>query len=284
MSLNFIEDRDLLKLALKEDLGSLFKDVTSDVVFGDADFESTARIISKHPDSFILSGISLAKELAQTFSVTMQSYFQDGDKVQPGEVVLMLQGSIKNLLMLERTLLNFLQSLSAIATQTKNFVDRVKHTKLKILDTRKTIPGMRYLSKYAVACGGGVNHRIGLYDAILIKDNHIDALGGVRAVLDRLPSTKKYHTVLEIRTLSELEIVLQYGLGKVDRVLLDNMNLAELKICVELCKNKIETEASGNVSLATIVAIAETGVDYVSIGKLTHSISNIDLSMQLQES
>ncbi len=276
-------DEQLLQLALNEDLGLPFLDITTQTLFGQDDFLATARIISKHDAPFVLSGLPVVQKILSHFadSITLETSFRDGDLVQRGATVLTLEGSIKTLMMAERLMLNFLQHLSAIATQTNTFVELVKHTKLKILDTRKTIPGMSHLAKYAVFCGGGVNHRVGLYDAILIKDNHIDALGGIAAVLNRLPDAKKYQTVIEIRTRDELEMVLASGLNKVNRVLLDNMDLSELKTCVELCANKIATEASGNVTLASIVAIAETGVDYVSIGKLTHSVASIDLSMLL---
>lgn len=276
-------DEQLLQLALNEDLGVPFLDITTQTLFGEHDFIAKARIISKHDVPFVLCGLPVVEKLAQYFAndIVFSTLFKDGDILSAGETVLTLEGSIKTLLMLERTLLNFVQYLSAIASMTQKFVDRVKHTKLKILDTRKTVAGMRRLAKYAVSCGGGVNHRTGLYDAILIKDNHIDALGGIAPVLARLPTERKYDTVIEIRTLAELEIVLKQGLGKVSRVLLDNMNLAELRTCVELCENKIPTEASGNVTLDSIAAIAETGVDYVSIGKLTHSVTSIDLSMLL---
>ncbi len=273
----------MLQLALNEDLGVPFFDATTALLFENTNINSKAKIISKQATPFVVCGTSLTAKILQHFSdsVEFNTPFRDGDVIHPGETLLTLQGSITTLLMIERTLLNFLQYLSAIATCTQAFVKKVQHTNLKILDTRKTTPGMRHLAKYAVFCGGGVNHRAGLYDAVLVKDNHIDALGGMGKMLERLPLIKKFNTIIEVRTLAELEGILNHGLDKVDRVLLDNMSPAELKTCVELCKNKIQTEASGNITLDTVVTVAETGVDYASIGKLTHSIASVDLSMLL---
>jgi len=275
-------DQQLLDLALAEDLNLPFCDITTETLFADRDFAIVATIISKHPTSFVACGMPVVQGLLKYFpQCKLTTSFQDGDIIKPGATLLSLQGPVKALLQLERTLLNFLQHLSAVATMTQIFVEKIKHTHTKILDTRKTTPGFRHLDKYAVFCGGGVNHRMGLYDALLIKDNHIDALGGIAQVLQRLPVQKQYETVIEIRTVAELQEVLQNGLAKIDRVLLDNMNLTQLCECAELCKNKIATEASGNVALTTVADIAATGVDFVSVGKLTHSISAIDLSMRM---
>lgn len=277
-------NKDLIQLALQEDLGYPFFDLTTETLFANNDFPAQAKIISKHETPFVFCGTPLVNELLSNFpTVTANFHINDGDLVSPGATVLNLQGSIKLLLQVERTLLNFIQHLSAVATTTHAFVTKVQHTKLKILDTRKTTPGFRRLDKYAVYCGGGVNHRIGLYDALLIKDNHIDALGGIPAVLERLPSEKKHHTVIEIRTQTELQQVLDHGLNKIDRVLLDNMSVSELRTCATLCQDKLPTEASGNVNLETIVPIAETGVDFASVGKLTHSFAHIDLSMLFEK-
>lgn len=275
-------DEQLLQLALREDLNFPFLDITTETLFADQEISGIASLISKQESPFILCGIPVLEKLLHQFpQVKHTAYYQDGDCISPGTLVLSLQGSLKTILMLERTLLNFIQHLSAIATNTCAYVEKIKHTSLKVLDTRKTTPGFRHLDKYAVHCGGGSNHREGLYDAILIKDNHIDALGGVAEVLKRLPDSKKYHTVIEIRTLKELEEVLNRGASKIDRVLLDNMELIALQECAELCKGKITTEASGNIDLNSIVAVAETGVDFASVGRLTHSFKNIDLSLQV---
>jgi nicotinate-nucleotide pyrophosphorylase (carboxylating) len=163
-----------------------------------------------------------------------------------------LQSSAKNLLSLERTLLNFLRHLCAIATLTQLFVQRVKHTECKILDTRKTTSGWRHLEKYAVQCGGGVNHRQGLYDAIMVKDTHVDLLGGMQLTLARLPTPKKFPVIVEIRNLAELSVAISYR-QQIDRILLDNICSASLRDYVQLCKvNKLITEASGNLNLTNI--------------------------------
>lgn len=275
-------DEQLLQLALHEDLNFPFLDITTETLFSDQDFSGVAHLISKQESPFILCGIPVLEALLLEFpQIEYKTHYQDGDWVPFKAIILSLSGSIKSLLMLERTLLNFMQHLSAVATNTHTYVEKIKHTSLKILDTRKTTPGFRHLDKYAVQCGGGVNHREGLYDAILIKDNHIDALGGVAEVIKRLPVAKKYYTVIEIRTLTELKEVLNTGLNKIDRILLDNMNLVDLQACAELCHGKIATEASGNIDLESIVAVAKTGVDFASIGRLTHSFKNIDLSLQV---
>lgn len=279
------EDEVLFQLALTEDLGTTFCDLTTELLFADSDTNASAYIISKHPQAFVLCGLPLAQTLLQQLpgNCMLTTKREEGDIIQPGEIILSLEGSIKTLLMLERPLLNFLQHLSAIATTTSMFVEKIKHTSLKILDTRKTTPGFRHLAKYAVFCGGGVNHRAGLYDAVLIKDNHIDALGGIAKVLECLPilQSDSPATIIEVRTYDELKQVLEHGLQKINRVLLDNMQLNELQMCTHLCKGKILTEASGNIDLTNILAIAETGVDYASIGKLTHSFKHIDLSMKM---
>lgn len=282
--LNWRDER-LLNQALQEDLSFPAFDVTTETLFPNQNTDVKVRVVSKHPTPFVLSGMPIVRRLVEKFSyagkLQLEGKFQDGDVVNPGEVIFFLSGPNKIILMIERTLLNFVQHLSAIATTTRSFVDKVKHTQLKILDTRKTTPGFRHLDKYAVTCGGGVNHRDGLYDVILIKDNHIDALGGVEKVLQQLPVEKKYFTIIEIRNIEELQIVLNNNAHKIDRVLLDNMNLIELKECVTLCKGKLLTEASGNICFDTIVQVAETGVDYASIGRLTHSLNSIDISMQV---
>lgn len=276
-------DEQLLQLALREDLGTPFVDLTCKTLFTSGDYQTHAKVVSKHPVPFVFCGLLVVNALLHYFPETcvIKTDLQDGQPVEPGATILQLEGSAQTIMMLERTLLNFIQHLSAIATQTAKYVTCIQHTATKILDTRKTTPGFRHLDKYAVFCGGGVNHRFGLYDAILIKDNHIDALGGIAAAINLLPDSKKHPTVIEVRTLAELEIVLTHGITKIDRVLLDNMTNSELKTCVDLCKGKLATEASGNISLANIAAIAATGVNYASVGSITHSAEHIDLSLRL---
>jgi nicotinate-nucleotide pyrophosphorylase (carboxylating) len=215
---------------------------------------------------------------------TLQSDYRDGQVIHPGATLLTLKGSAQTILMTERIVLNFLQRLCAIATLTSQYVEKIKHTSTRILDTRKTAPGFRHLEKYAVTCGGGVNHRMGLYDAMMIKDTHIDLLGGMSAALSKLPDTilQQCPVIVEVRTMEELEIVLESGLHKVTRVLLDNMSPALMSECAMLCRGRIATEASGNMNLDTIATVAECGVDFISVGKLTHSAGSVDLSMKCE--
>ena len=279
-------DIQLIDIALAEDLGTPYCDITTDLLFADIHNISTAKIISKHPTPITICGLPIVNQLLAKLpgSCEIQTHYKDGQILYPDEVLLTLTGSPHTLLQLERVMLNFLQHLSAVSTLTSKFIDLVKHTKTKILDTRKTLPGFRRLDKYAVQCGGGINHRMGLYDAIMIKDTHIDALGNMITALNKLPDNilEKYAVIVEVRSILELETALNHASHKISRVLLDNMSPDLLSQCVALCKNKLPTEASGNINLNTVVAVAESGVDFISIGQLTHSAGNVDLSMQCE--
>jgi len=276
-------DQTLLTLALNEDLGIPWHDATTELLFPHQHDISHAKIVSKHPETIVICGIDWTRTLFTKLSPNCQihSDFQDGQLLSPGDTLLNIQGDANTLLKGERTALNFLRHLCAVATLTAKYVKCVAHTKLKILDTRKTTPGFRHLEKYAVHCGGGVNHRMGLYDAIMIKDTHIDLLGGIEKALERLPelTTDSLPVIVEIRSIKELDIALSYGAKKINRVLLDNMTPALLKQCVEACHGIFETEASGNLRLNTILKVAETGVNYASIGELTYNAGHVDLSM-----
>lgn len=278
-------DTPLIEMALAEDLGVPYCDITTELLFADVNKTSTANIISKHATPITICGLPIINQLLKKFpdSCEIKTNYKDGQILQPGEILLTLTGSPHTLLKLERVMLNFLQHLSAISTLTAKFVNLIKHTPTKILDTRKTLPGFRRLEKYAVQCGGGVNHRMGLYDAIMIKDTHIDALGNMITALNKLPNNilEQYPVIVEIRSLSELEIALSQS-HKISRVLLDNMSPELLLQSVAMCKKKLPTEASGNINLNTVVAVAESGVDFVSIGQLTHSAGNVDLSMRIE--
>lgn len=277
-------DRQLIQLALQEDMGLPYYDATSQILFSDGEM-GQASIYSKHPQPIIFCGEIFLKEFLELFFPDCQVEFfvHDGQIVSPQNLICKLTGPRKHLLMLERCILNFLQRLCAIATLTRDYVERVKNTALKILDTRKTAPGMRHLEKYAVQCGGGVNHRMGLYDAIMVKDTHIDLLGGLEKVFAqfrRTASTISLPIIIEVRTPCELQSALKVQDIPITRVLLDNMPLTMLAECVKMCQGKVATEASGNISLENILDIAQTGVQYASVGKLTHSAGVVDLSMQ----
>ncbi len=215
--------------------------------------------------------------------IAFRPELRDGDRVRPGDVIAEAEGPARGMLTAERTALNFLQRLSGIATLTARYVEAVRGTGAKILDTRKTTPGWRPLEKYAVRCGGGENHRMGLYDMVLIKDNHIALAGGiaeaVRRVRERM-GTDKLKVEVEVRTLEELEEALASG---VDRVLLDNMSPEEVKEAVRFVRSRgeVEVEASGGISLENVRAYAEAGVDYISVGALTHSADALDISMDI---
>lgn len=277
-------DSKLIELALQEDLGLVFTDATTQQLFPHQSHTQTMALVNKEERPIVLSGLALIPAIMASFETdyTMSDELSDGDIVAAKSEPLTLSSSASTLLMAERTLLNFLRHLSAIATLTRQFVDAVSHTKLKILDTRKTTPGWRHLEKYAVACGGGVNHRMGLYDAIMVKDTHVDLLGGMAKALEKLPEgkAKQLPVIIEVRNEADLQTILDQGLDKVDRVLLDNMSTDRMSDCVKLCDGKLDTEASGNLNLSTIKAVAECGVDYASIGMLTHSAGNVDLSFR----
>jgi len=276
-------DQQLVDLALAEDLGQPFVDVTTQRLFPAAPLK-TARIISKHDQPIVICGLTLIDYLFSRLNphCVLETAYQDGAVLPAGATLATLTGPADALLMGERSALNFLRHLSAIATLTAQFVDAVKPASTKILDTRKTTPGFRHLEKVAVQCGGGVNHRLGLYDAIMLKDTHIDLLGGMQATLPQLLVDKPTDlpVIVEARSPQELEVVLPYQ-QQIDRVLLDNMSVPMLQHCVAMCHGKIATEASGNITLSNIAAIAATGVDFASVGMLTYAAGQVDLSMQI---
>jgi nicotinate-nucleotide pyrophosphorylase (carboxylating) len=277
-------DLQLIDLALAEDLGLPFNDITTSTLFPDSAEISHAHIISKHPENIIICGLDVIKAVLLKLDSRgqIQTEYSDGQILEPGKTLLTISGPAKSLLMAERVILNFLQRLCAIASLTSKFAEKIKHTHARILDTRKTTPGFRHLEKYAVQCGGGVNHRMGLYDAIMIKDTHVDSLGGMKNALHKLPDdiTQNFSVIVEVRSVDELKIVLKFGKNKVTRVLLDNMTPKIISECVELCKNTMPTEASGNINLDNVLEVAQSGVDFISIGKITHSVTSVDLSMK----
>lgn len=272
----------ILELSLEEDLGQPWFDATSDLLFAEDRQCSTVKIVNKEAHPIVFCGGPLVEQLFLKLNPDCQVTYnvKDGASLVQGDTALTISGPNKALLRGERVALNFLRHLSGIATLTKKFVSAVADYPLKVLDTRKTTPGLRHLEKYAVTCGGGVNHRVGLYDALMVKDTHVDRVGGICATLEMIPDDQPLPVIFEVRDLEELKLLLQYGLTKVDRVLLDNMTSEQLCEAVTLCKGRIATEASGNLCLSRIVEVAKTGVDYASVGMLTHSAGSVDLSMQ----
>jgi nicotinate-nucleotide pyrophosphorylase (carboxylating) len=260
--------------ALKEDIGQ--SDLTADLI--PENKLATATIITREPAT--LCGQAWLNEVFKQIdpSITVNWHFNDGDTLQANAVICTLSGSAKTLLTGERTAMNFIQTLSATATLTKQYTNEVQGLAVDILDTRKTIPGLRLAQKYAVICGRGVNHRIGLYDGILIKENHIEAAGSIQAaVMQAKQLHPNIEVEVEVESFEELEQALSAG---ADIILLDNFDISALKKAVHINQHKVKLEASGNITIENLRAIAETGVDRISIGALTKDIKAIDLSMR----
>lgn len=233
----------------------------------------------------ILAGVEIAKEVFARFDPTMvvEVLINDGAKVHRGDIAMVVTGKVRSLLQTERLMLNIMQRMSGIATMTHRYVERIEGTGAHVLDTRKTTPGMRMLEKMAVKIGGGVNHRIGLFDMILLKDNHVDFAGGISNAINRCHAYLKERNLdlkieIEVRNFDELNQVLECG--GVNRIMLDNFTVADTKKAVELINHRYEVESSGNITLDTIRSYAEQGVDYVSVGALTHSVKGLDMSFK----
>jgi|Deesub1362B_J571_1020462.scaffolds.fasta_scaffold03006_2 nicotinate-nucleotide pyrophosphorylase (carboxylating) len=270
----------LIRMALQEDLGGT-GDLTSEAIF--ADEVAGARIVAKQEG--VLAGLPVAVEVFRTLSreVEAKPGLEEGHRFARGQVILELEGPVLALLKAERTALNFLGRLSGIATLTAQFVHELEGTNCRLLDTRKTTPGWRKLEKYAVAMGGGWNHRMGLYDMVLIKDNHITAAGGIRPAVERVKRflREKGQSVrieVEVTDLKQLSEALQLD---VQQIMLDNMDLETMRKAVEMAGGHVALEASGNVRLENVREIARTGVDFISVGALTHSAPVCDFSMKI---
>jgi nicotinate-nucleotide pyrophosphorylase (carboxylating) len=262
-----------VKTALTEDVGS--GDITAELIPAEA--TASATLITR--EHSVLAGCAWFDEVFNQLDsdVKIEWLAKDGDVIVPNQKLCEIAGSARSILTGERTAINFLQTLSATATSVASFVALIKNTESKILDTRKTIPGLRLAQKYAVTCGGGKNHRIGLYDAILIKENHIIAAGSIAEAIGKAKQLN-VPVEVEVESLKELEEALE---ADPDQILLDNFNIAELIKAVLTTKGRAKLEASGNVDKQSIRAIAETGVDYISIGALTKHVQAIDFSMRI---
>ncbi len=265
-----------IKAALAEDMGRA-GDVTSELIIF-ADQNAKARLVARKKGR--IAGLDAAEIAFQLVDPSLQFEIAapDGSAVEAGTMLAAIKGPTRAILTAERVALNFLGHLSGVATATSRLVDAVSHTKARIVCTRKTLPNLRILQKYAVRCGGGFNHRFGLDDAVLIKDNHIAAAGGIAPALQRVRDGLGHMVKVEIEvdTLQQLEEALSLG---ADTVLLDNMSLDDLRRAVAMSKGRAVLEASGNVTLETVRAIAETGVDYISSGAITHSAINLDIGL-----
>ncbi|AFH48461.1 Carboxylating nicotinate-nucleotide pyrophosphorylase [Ignavibacterium album JCM 16511] len=272
--------KKIIKLALQEDIGK--GDITSL-----ATIKKNQKAIGKFlvKDKGLIAGLSIAKQVMKTVdsNLKFKILIDDGSEVKPGDIVAEVSGNARAILSSERTALNFLQRMSGIATASNLYAKAVAHTKAKVIDTRKTAPGLRMIDKMAVKIGGCENHRLGLYDMFLIKDNHIEVAGSITKAVDecrKFMQKKKKKFLIEVETKNPDE-VLEALKCKVDIIMLDNFKIDEMKKAVELINGRCKVEASGGVNLSTIKSIAETGVDYISVGGLTHSVKALDISLEI---
>ncbi len=278
-SVDELNDR-LIDLAFAEDIGD--GDHTTLCCIPEEEMGRSHLLIK---EAGVLAGIRIAKEVFHRFDPEMhvEVLLDDGAKVKPGDVAMVVTGRVRSLLQTERLMLNILQRMSGIATMTARYVERLKGTHTRVLDTRKTTPGMRMLEKEAVKIGGGVNHRIGLFDMILLKDNHVDFAGGIAAALDRCHDYLRRKGLdlkieIEVRSFDEIRQVMEHG--GVDRIMLDNFSVDDTRRAVEMIGGRYETESSGGITYDTIRDYAECGVDFVSVGALTHSVKGLDMSFK----
>jgi len=267
----------LIDIAVKEDIGS--GDITSEFL-PDAQKVAVGRIIAKEP--FVVAGLSIAKRVFEKLdkNIFFTALYADGDKANPFEVIAEVKAGLKTLLMGERTALNFLQRLSGIATHVRKHVEMIQGKSIRLVDTRKTIPGWRILEKYAVRVGGAYNHRMGLYDGVLIKDNHIAAYGGIKQAVNSIREHASHLMKIEIEA-SNLRQVQEALDSNVDVIMLDNMTIDKIKSAVQLIGGKAVIEVSGRIDKDDLALIAETGVNIISMGALTHSAVFVDISMKI---
>lgn len=271
----------LIEEAILEDVG--MGDVTTDSIIS-SDMLGHGEIRVK--ESGVIAGLEIAEMVFHFIDpeLMFKKISEDGSFIESGTIVAVVDGSFASILKVERIVLNIMQRMSGIATVTNKFVDTVRGTNTKITDTRKTVPGLRILDKLAVQIGGGVNHRFGLDDMVLIKDNHIAAAGGISAAIEKCQAylqQKKFKVKIEVETKNLAEVTEALTHKSIDRIMLDNFSPGEMKKAVELINHSVEVEASGNVSLDNVRAIAETGVDFISVGALTHSPKALDISLKV---
>lgn len=282
LSVNELEDR-LIDLAFAEDIGD--GDHTTLCCIPENAMGKSHLLIK---EDGILAGVELAKRVFAKFDPTMQVevLINDGTPVKKGDIAMVVTAKVRSLLQTERLMLNIMQRMSGIATMTNKYVERLKGTKTHVLDTRKTTPGLRMLEKQAVKIGGGMNHRIGLFDMILLKDNHIDFCGGITNAITRCHEYLKekgldLNIEIEVRNFDELAEAM--NCGGINRIMLDNFSVADTKKAVDIVGGKFETESSGGITFDTIRDYAECGVDFISVGALTHSVKGLDMSFKACE-
>lgn len=271
---------ELLNLAFAEDLGDGDHTTLSTIP---ADAKGRSRLIIK--EEGVISGVEVARKVLEKVDPTikMEILIHDGSNVKPGDIAFTAEGPVRSLLIAERTMLNIMQRMSGVATMTSKYQKQLEGLHTKVLDTRKTTPGMRMLEKEAVACGGGTNHRIGLFDMILIKDNHIDFAGGIEKAIDGAneycrKNGKDLRIEVEVRSLDDISRVMEHG--GVDRIMFDNFTPELTKKAVEMVGGKYETESSGGITIENLRVYGEAGVDFISVGALTHSVKGLDMSFK----
>jgi nicotinate-nucleotide pyrophosphorylase (carboxylating) len=271
---------EIIQNALREDIGD-----------GD---HSTLSCVPEHATGVakllvkgegVMAGIALAKRIFELFdpSLKVTAFINDGDQIQHGDVAFEVKGSSRSILSTERLVLNFMQRMSGIATQTSKIVNLIDGTGVKLLDTRKTTPGVRYLEKWAVRIGGGHNHRFALYDMIMLKDNHVDYAGGITPAIERANAYLKEtgrDLKIEIEVRNEMELAEAISVGDIDRIMLDNFTPERIVAALKTIPDHFEVEASGGITIETIRSYAETGVDFISVGALTHSFESLDMSLK----
>ena len=279
LSVNELEDR-LIDLAFAEDIGD--GDHTTLCCIPD-DAMGSSRLLIK--EDGILAGVEVAKKVFNRFDpdLKIEVMIDDGARVKKGDIAFVVTGKVRSLLQTERLMLNIMQRMSGIATMTNRYVERLEGTKTRVLDTRKTTPGMRMLEKQAVKIGGGTNHRIGLFDMILLKDNHVDFAGGIENAIDRCHAYLKEKGLdlkieIEVRNFDELNRVISHG--GVDRIMLDNFSVEDTKKAVDIIDGRFETESSGGITIDTLRDYALQGVEFISVGALTHSVKGLDMSFK----
>ncbi len=267
----------LIEIALKEDIGS--GDITTDTLI-DPKLKGNGNIIAKEP--LVVAGLDVAGRVFKNLDpdIIFRSMFEDGDFVKEGETLANVQGRLRALLSGERTALNFLQHLSGISTYVRSYANELTGKTVRLVDTRKTTPGWRVLEKYAVRVGGAHNHRMGLYDGVLIKDNHIAAFGGIKKAIDHIRTKLSHLLKIEVEV-SNLDQVKEALEAHADVIMLDNMNIGQIKEATALIDGKAIVELSGNVTKKVLKSLADTGVDIISVGALTHSAGCVDISMQI---
>ena len=273
----------LIALAFAEDIGD--GDHTTLCCIPETEMGKSQLIVK---EDGILAGVAMAKRIFDAFDpeLKMTIFIEDGTPVKKGDIAFVVEGKVQSLLQTERLMLNIMQRMSGIATTTQKYVKALEGTKTRVLDTRKTTPGLRMIEKEAVKIGGGVNHRIGLFDMILLKDNHVDFAGGIEAAITRChqylkEKNKELKIEIEVRNFNELQEAMR--VGGIDRIMLDNFSPADTKKAVELVNGRFELESSGGITFDTLRDYAECGVDFISVGALTHSVKGLDMSFKACE-